>query len=97
MFMDEHALRHIFEAEVATYVSKSGKSKTKLHGFHLDYKDEIQTLGIFQLTDVKTFESGAVEANVWYKGIQIAEDKTFFPPTWTREKVFVKLPFLVQL
>ena len=78
--------KHVFRPQPPT---GNNLLKTKIRGFHHDFKNYIENFRGIKLTN-KRFKSAFMYAEAaWEGGKTIG--KTFFPSSWTREKVAEKI------
>ncbi|HJZ22902.1 MAG TPA: EndoU domain-containing protein, partial [Candidatus Babeliales bacterium] len=75
-------VRHIFDLTVMRH-------NGRVYGFHHDYLHNLQQRGAYQFVNKILGPNGEYRADVIVDSI--ASPKTFFPSTWTHEKVIAKI------
>ncbi len=82
--------------EIQTITKRSGLVTEKLKGFHHDYLNFLENSGVVNLKNkVICPKTGIMKADVCWGGRWI-QDKTFFPSTWTQEKVMQEAVEILQ-
>ena len=85
------AYEHILGIEIQTITKRAGLVTEKLKGFHHDYLNFFENSGVVNLSNkVICSKTGVIKADVCWNG-KWFNDKTFFPSTWTQEKVIQKI------
>ncbi len=67
-----------------------GRKGIRFSGFHHDLHGLLEKSGIFKLKNKIMGKHGVYKADVWFNGIK-SPGKTFFPQSWSREKVISKV------
>ncbi|HJZ23959.1 MAG TPA: EndoU domain-containing protein, partial [Candidatus Babeliales bacterium] len=75
-------VRHIFDLAV--------RSNGRIYGFHHDYLNNLQQRSSYQLLNKVFGPNGEYRANVLVDSV-VSKNKTFFPSSWTHEKVIAKI------
>lgn len=91
----ESFLRHIFFAELVEKRFFTGKVKLSLSGFHHYIAERLDEMGIKLLKSRTCAKTELIISDVLCDG-HLEPDKTFFPISWSREKVISKIAESVQ-
>lgn len=86
----EKFFRHIFAAELIEKTNLAGQIKRSLSGFHHYTVEYLQEMKITLQNSKLCQKTGLVLADVVCNG-HIEKKKTFFPTSWTRERVIEKI------
>lgn len=91
----EEFFKHIFSAELVEKRFLTGKIKTSLSGFHHYIAGHLEEMGLKLLNSRICKKTELIISDVLCGG-HLEPDKTFFPTSWSREKVISKIAESVQ-
>jgi len=86
----ESFFKHIFSAELIEKQFLTGKVKMSLYGFHHYIIGHLEEMGIKLLNSRICKKTELILSDVLCDG-HLEPDKTFFPTSWSREKVISKI------
>jgi len=91
----EDFFKHIFTAELIEKTFLTGTIKKNLAGFHHYIAEHLNEMGITLLNPRTCNKTGLIISDVLCDG-HLEKRKTFFPASWSREQVILKIGESVQ-
>lgn len=91
----EKIFKHIFSAELVEKIFPMGKIEKSLSGFHHYIAGHLDEMGIKLINPKTCNKTGLILADVLCNG-HLEKRKTFFPTSWSRDKVVEKIVEAIQ-